>query len=86
MDTIDPNVADAWVGRHADLALRNMIIELESERAQVKSWSRHYDDLHRKYEKLCDALYVIIGLESHELDQGPWTARSALQDVGEWPR
>ena len=50
------------------------------------SWARHYDELHGKYEKLCDALYKIVGLEEHEIETCAWVAKEALKDVGEWPR
>ena len=50
------------------------------------SWAQHYDELHARYEKLCDALYKIVGLEEHEIETCVWVAKEALKDVGEWPR
>jgi len=50
------------------------------------SWAQHYDELHGKYEKLCDALYKIVGLEEHEIETCSWIAKTALKDTGEWPR
>ena len=61
------------------------MIELASEKAQVKSWARHYDELDQRFEKLCDALYKIVGLEEHELETAPWVAKIALQEVDKWP-
>ena len=53
---------------------------------EMESWARHYDELHGRYEKLCDALYNIVGLEEHEIKTCVWLAKGALKDVGEWPR
>jgi len=50
------------------------------------SWAKHYEQLHDKYEKLCDALYKIVGLEEHEIETCVWVAKDALKDAGEWPR
>ena len=50
------------------------------------SWAQHYDELHARYEKLCDALYKIVGLEEHEIETCSWIAKTALKDTGEWPR
>ena len=74
MDTIDPKVAETWT----------LNDEIEELKAQLSSWVRHYDELDRKHEMLCDALYKIVGLEEHELDTAPWIARTALQEVGKW--
>lgn len=57
-----------------------------SEAAKAESWARHYDELHARYEKLCDALYKIVGLEEHEIETCSWIAKTALKDTGEWPR
>jgi len=57
-----------------------------SEAAKAESWARHYDELHARYEKLCDALYKIVGLEEHEIETCSWIAKAALKDTGEWPR
>ena len=85
MDTIDPKVANAWINRDIAEALKEMAFEIESERAQVKMWVRHYDELDQRFEKLCDALYKIVGFEEHEYETAPWVARIALQEVGKWP-
>ena len=85
MDTIDPKVASAWINRDMAEAMREMALDLESERAESKSWARHYSELDKRFEMLCDALYHIVGLESHEHDTAPWVARTALQEVGKWP-
>ena len=66
--------------------IEQLMIELGSEKAKAKSWGAHYDELHGKYEKLCDALYKIVGLEEHEIETCVWVAKEALKDVGEWPR
>jgi len=79
MDTIDPKMAKRWT---AD----RMEIEPGSEKDIAKSWAQHYDQLHGKYEKLCDAMYKIVGLEEHEIETCVWVAKEALKDVGEWPR
>ena len=52
--------------------IEQLMIELGSEKAKAKSWGVHYDDLHGKYQKLCDALYKIVGLEEQNI-----TIRSA---------
>jgi hypothetical protein len=52
---------------------------------ETLSWARHYDELDQRFEKLCDALYQIVGLEDHELETARWTARIALQEVNKWP-
>jgi hypothetical protein len=52
----------------------------------MESWARHYDELHGRYEKLCDVLYNIVGLEEHEIKTCVWLAKGALKDVGEWPK
>ncbi|CAB4127605.1 hypothetical protein UFOVP95_34 [uncultured Caudovirales phage] len=66
--------------------IEQLMIELGSEKAKLKSWSRHYDELDQRFEKLCDALYKIVGLEEHELNTAPWAARIALQEVEKWPK
>ena len=50
------------------------------------SWAQHYDELHARYEKLCDALCKIVGLEEHEIETCVWVAKEALKDIGEWPK
>ena len=50
------------------------------------SWAQHYDELHARYEKLCDALCKIVGLEEHEIETCVWVAKEALKDIGEWPQ
>jgi hypothetical protein len=52
----------------------------------MESWARHYDELHGRYEKLCDVLYNIVGLEEHEIKTCVWLAKGALKDGGEWPK
>jgi len=66
--------------------IEQLMIELGSEKAISKSWAQHYDQLHGKYEKLCDALYKIVGLEEHEIETCVWVAKEALKDTGEWPK
>ena len=66
--------------------IEQLMIELGSEKAKAKSWDIHYDELHGKYQKLCDALYEIMGLEKHEIEQCVWIAKRAMQDVNEWPK
>jgi len=78
MDTIDAKMAGAW----SFLQMEEEIAELK---AQLNSWVCHYDTLDLRFEKLCDALHVIVGLEEHELEKAPWLAKTALQEVGKWP-
>ena len=82
MDTIDPKVAGKWT----EDRMEEMMMELGSEKAKVKSWSRHYEDLHKKYETLCDALYMIVGLDEYERETCVSIAKDALKEAGEWPR
>lgn len=82
MDTIDPKVAGRWT----EDRMEEVMFLLGCKEAELKSWARHYDDLDRRFEKLCDALYKIVGLEEHELDTAPWIARSALTEGGKWPK
>ena len=82
MDTIDPKMARLWTADRMEA----LMIELGSEKAISKSWAQHYDQLHGKYEKLCDALYKIVGLDEYERETCMWIAKDALKDVGEWPR
>ena len=82
MDTIDPKVGGKWT----EDRMEAVMIELGVEKSINKSWGAHYDELHGKYEKLCDALYKIVGLEEHEIETCVWVAKEALKDAGEWPR
>jgi len=81
MDTIDPKVAAKWT----EDRMEEVMILLGAKHAEVKSWVRHYDELDKRFEKVCDALYKIVGLEEHELDTASWLAKTALQDVDKWP-
>jgi hypothetical protein len=63
-----------------------MEIDPSLEKDIAKSWAQHYDQLHSKYERLCDALYKIVGLEEHEIETCVWVAKEALKDAGEWPK
>lgn len=82
MDTIDPKMARLWTADRMEA----LMIDLGTQEAINKSWGAHYDELHGKYEKLCDALYKIVGLEEHEIETCSWIAKTALKDAGEWPR
>ena len=63
-----------------------MMDQKDLENTVNASWAKHYDELHARYEKLCDALYKIVGLEEHEIETCSWIAKTALKDAGEWPR
>ena len=63
-----------------------MMDQKDLENTVNASWAKHYDELHARYEKLCDALYKIVGLEEHEIETCSWIAKTALKDPGEWPR
>ena len=63
-----------------------MMDQKDLENTVNASWAQHYDELHARYEKLCDALYKIVGLEEHEIETCSWIAKTALKDTGEWPR
>ena len=63
-----------------------MMDQKDLENTVNASWAQHYDELHARYEKLCDALYKIVGLEEHEIETCSWIAKTALKDAGEWPR
>ncbi len=82
MDTIDPKVASKWT----EDRMEEVMILLGTKMAEIKSWSRHYDELDQRFEKLCDALYKIVGLEEHELETAPWIAKTALTEIGKWPK
>jgi hypothetical protein len=66
--------------------MEQVMIELGVAHSINKSWGSHYDELHSKYQKLCDALYKIVGLDEYERETCVWIAKDALKDVGEWPK
>lgn len=78
MDTIDPKMAKLWA---AD-SLEKLMIELSSEKAKVASWARHCDELDKKFVELCEALYIIMSLEDHEIENCTRIAKQALNGVG----
>jgi hypothetical protein len=66
--------------------IEGLVHELEVEKSKQLSWAMHYDEMNRKFEIICNALYKIRNLDPAEEEACGWIAKTALKDTGEWPR
>jgi len=62
--------------------IEGLIIELEVEKSKQLSWAMHYDEMDRKFEIVCTALYKIRNLDPAEEEACGWIANEALLQVG----
>jgi len=62
--------------------IEGLIIELEVEKSKQLSWAMHYDEMDRKFEIVCTALYKIRNLDPAEEESCGWIANEALGMVG----
>jgi len=62
--------------------IEGLVRELESEKAKQLAWAAHYDEMDRKFELVCDALYKIRNLDPAEEEACGWIANEALGMVG----
>lgn len=62
--------------------IEGLVIELEREIAKSASWVRHYDELDKKFTRVCDVLHMLVACEPDEYVDCAKIAAQVLKEVG----